>query len=295
MINLLLKIFKITGLVFLLLLGLILTLSSCFLQFRVSDKKAIQDFEKQVLKPSFKTYNVNNRTIHYAEIGNDTLPMILFIHGSPGSWNAFEGFFKDSSLLTKVHLVAVDRPGYGYSGFGKKEESLILQASYFKPILDQNKSKHKPILVGHSYGGPLIARMAMDYPDQVGGLIFVAPSIDPNLEPEKWIQKPAAWWGLRWLVPRAIRVSNEEILALKPELKAMLPLWKNIKTSVVFIQGGKDNLVHPDNAFFARKMLENASLKMVFKPELNHFIPWTQPELIKQAIDELVNEKAESL
>ena len=42
------------------------------------------------------------------------------------------------------------------------------------------------MLIGHSLGGPVIARMAMDYPDAYQGLIFVAASIDPEMEKEEW-------------------------------------------------------------------------------------------------------------
>jgi pimeloyl-ACP methyl ester carboxylesterase len=285
------KIMKITLITIAVLLVIASVLSSCFLQFRTSDrkaKKAFKDFSYQI---SFHDYKVGKRNIHYAEIGNDHLPTVIFIHGSPGSWNAFEGFLKDTSLLKKVHMISVDRPGYGYSDFGKKEESLEEQAAVYKSLLLKNKSSRKPILVGHSYGGPVIARMAIDYPDLISGLVFVAPSIDPDLEPKKWIQEPATWWVFRWMVPRALRVSNEEILALKNELKEMAPLLDKIHVPVVFIQGGKDPLVHPDNAKYAEEKFVNAPMKMVREPELNHFIPWTRPDLIKQGIIDLLDGK----
>jgi pimeloyl-ACP methyl ester carboxylesterase len=36
--------------------------------------------------------------------------MVVFVHGSPGSWDAFIGFFKDSLLVGKARLISVDRP-----------------------------------------------------------------------------------------------------------------------------------------------------------------------------------------
>ncbi len=50
-----------------------------------------------------------------------------------------------------------------------------------KPILELVVNQ-KTILVGHSLGGPVIARTAMDYPDLVDGLILVGGSIDPEME-----------------------------------------------------------------------------------------------------------------
>ena len=90
---------------------------------------------------------------------------------------------------------------------------------------------------------------------------------------------------IRFLIPASFRASNHEILYLKPELEKMLPLWKNIRQPVIVIQGGKDMFVNPKNADFAQKMLVNAkSLKFIKVDTMNHFVPWSHPQLIKKAI-----------
>lgn len=86
-------------------------------------------------------------------------------------------------------------------------------------------------------------------------------------------------------LPRSLRASNREILYLKPELEAMLPLWKNITQPTIVIQGQKDVLVNPKNAEFAKKMLVNSSkVSIVYLKDQNHFIPWSAPESIREAI-----------
>jgi pimeloyl-ACP methyl ester carboxylesterase len=147
----------------------------------------------------------------------------------------------------------------------------------------------KITLIGHSMGGPVIARMAMDYPELVDNLIIVAGSIAPDLEPnEKWFRIPMDFTPIRVLIPASFRASNHEILYLKPELEKMLPLWKNIRQPVIVIQGGKDFLVSPKNADFAEKMLVNSkSVKIVKVDTMNHFVPWSHPQLIKKAIIEI--------
>jgi pimeloyl-ACP methyl ester carboxylesterase len=155
-------------------------------------------------------------------------------------------------------------------------------------VLKYKKMGKKIILIGHSLGGPMIARMAMDYPELIDNLIIVAGSITPNLEPnEKWFRIPMDFMPIRVLIPASFRASNHEILYLKPELEKMLPLWKNIRQPVIVIQGGKDMFVSPKNADFAEKMLVNAkSLKVVRIDTMNHFVPWSHPQLIKKAIEE---------
>ncbi len=261
-------------------------LSSC-MSFKTSKKDIDKAFLGYKMKPVQHQIKVNDVTMNYAEIGSDSLPVAFFVHGSPGSWSGFMDFMKDTVLLKKVKMVAVDRIGFGESDYGYAEESLVRQAEYLKPIVLKYKQMGKKIiLIGHSLGGPMIARMAMDYPELIDNLIIVAGSIAPDLEPnEKWFRIPMDFMPIRVLIPASFRASNHEILYLKPELEKMLPLWKNIRQPVIVIQGGKDMLVNPKNADFAEKMLINAkSLKIVRIDTMNHFVPWSHPQLIKKAI-----------
>jgi pimeloyl-ACP methyl ester carboxylesterase len=259
-------------------------LASACMQFRMSDQKVAEYFANKAIKPTFHTYKVGKRTMHYVAVGADTLPTVLLVHGSPGAWDAFIGYLGDSTLMGRVRLIAVDRPGYGKSDFGRAERDLRKQAELLAPILATNRGKKPMVLVGHSYGGPLIARLAMDYPDLVGGLVFLAPSIDPEQEQTKWFQYPAEWLAINWLIPRGLLVCNREIRHLKGDLTAALPLWQNIRQPVIFIQGEKDSLVPIANADFAQKMLTNTQLEMIRLPGVDHFIPWSHEQLVKAAI-----------
>jgi pimeloyl-ACP methyl ester carboxylesterase len=245
-----------------------------------------EQFKNTTFKPTEHRIKVLGREINYAEIGKDSLLVVFFVHGSPGSWSAFSGFMKDEDLLKKVKMVSVDRAGFGYSDLGNGEKSLEKQAAYLKPIVKKYKQKDKKlILVGHSLGGPMLARMAIDYPELIDNLIFVAPSIDPTLEPTRWYRYILDSVFIRYMIPRSFRASNLEILYLKEDLEAMLPFWENIHQPTIVIQGKKDVLVHPDNAKFAQKMLINAqSVQIWLKDDMNHFVPWSNPELIKEAI-----------
>lgn len=271
------------------LVALMISLHSC-MTFRMSKKEVDEYFQSKKIKGSQHHYKQGRYTIHYAQAGNESNPLILFVHGSPGSLSAFIDFLADTALTSKALVITTDRPGFGYSNFGIGEPSLEKQAATLKPILDKYKNNRPVILVGHSLGGPVIARMAIDYPDLVDGLVFVAASIDPELEPnETWFRAPLATPFLSWVLPRSFRASNEEIYQLKPQLEEMLPRWKEIKCPVIVIQGKKDSLVPAGNADFAKKMLVNASVEVVLKDEMNHFVPWSNPELIKDAIHRLLN------
>jgi pimeloyl-ACP methyl ester carboxylesterase len=280
-------------LVFVLLFAL---LPQC-VSIRMSDKKVAAYFANRPTKPTFASIDVAGQRIHYAHIrstkpGADTLPTVLFIHGSPGAWDAFIGFFADSSLYNHAQLISVDRPGFGKSDLGEPEPSLQAQAFAIAPLLRLSRSAQKPILVGHSLGGPVAVRLAMDYPNGVGGLILVAPSIDPELEKKEWYRPIGNAFPFRQWLPTELAVSNQEILPLKNELQQMMPLWISIRVPVIVIQGDKDPLVPPGNAAFAKRMLVNAPVLVQMIPDMNHFIPWSRPDLIHDAILHQLNTPA---
>lgn len=287
------KKFRVLSITFFIFAGFLFLLDSC-MQFRMSKSEIQQFFFNKEIKGTLHEYPVGNgRTVNYLHVGDENLPLVVFVHGSPGSLSAFIDFMADTALLKRAQLVTVDRPGFGESNFGYAEKSLAKQSQYLKPILDKYKNNQPVVLVGHSLGGPVIARMAMDYQPMIDGLVIVAGSIDPELEPnETWFRAPLATPFLSWIMPRSFRASNLEIYKLKPELQEMLPLWKNITCRVAIIQGKKDNLVSPANTEFAKKMLVNApSIDYIVKDDMSHFVPWQHPELIREAVIQLLDKR----
>jgi pimeloyl-ACP methyl ester carboxylesterase len=266
---------------------LMLAMDSC-MQFRMSKTEIDEYFASKEKKGTLHKYKTGDRVINYLSVGDSTLPLVVFVHGSPGSLSAFIDFMADTALLARAQLVTVDRPGFGSSNFGYAEPSLQKQAEYLKPILEKHAAQQPIILVGHSLGGPLIARMAMDYPELVGGLVMVAPSIDPELEPNEWFRAPLATPFLSWILPRSLRASNDEIYHLKPELEEMLPMWTRVQAPTIVIQGTEDSLVPKENADFAGKMITRAPVTLEVIDGMDHFVPWNHPELIRKAVMDMV-------
>ena len=279
-------------LIFIFVTSVVMVLFHSCMTFRMSPKEIENFFAKKNIQHEQHHYTTGIYTIHYVVSGDQRKPLVLFVHGSPGSLSAFIHFLADSALTKNALLVTTDRPGFGYSNFGRGEKSLQKQGEALKPILEKYGNNRPIILVGHSLGGPLVAKMAIDYPELVDQLILVAGSIDPELEPnETWFRAPLASPFLSWILPRSFRASNEEIYHLKPELQDLLPYWQAITCPVVVIQGKKDSLVPPENADFAKKMLIHAPVKMIIQDEMGHFVPWSNPEIIKEAILESVRSK----
>ena len=73
--------------------------------------------------------------------------------------------------------------------------------------------------------------------------MILAGAIDPNAEnPEEWrpilMAKP-----IKYLIPGALRPSNDELWWLKDDLKIMKPQLHKITSNVIIIHGTKDQLV----------------------------------------------------
>ncbi len=269
------------------LLPLILVLSGC-IEFSISDREALADFEDHRVVPTFGDLQVEERNIHYVYTDLSREKLVIFVHGSPGSWSAFLDYFKADTLLEEYDLLAIDRPGFGKSGHGVAEPSMEKQASLLHRVADLFPHRTK-ILIGHSLGGPVIARMAMDFTDSYSGLVFIAPSIDPEMEKEEWYRNVIASKVGGFLTPKDFEVSNDEIIPLKRELEEMLPLWSLINIPSIVIQGTSDSLVPKENADFAMKMLKDTLVEVRLLKDVDHFIPWSHPQEVIEAIRRLAD------
>jgi len=267
-------------------------ISGC-MQFRISDRKVKKEFKDQKYKPTFDYVEFEERKIHYAKIGNDSLPTLFFIHGSPGDWSAFLDYFKDSTLLERTNMVALDRIGYGKSDFGNHEKVLKEQARFYKGILDkfQDATKQKPILISHSYGGAVVLQMAVDYPKLISGVVILAGLSSSELTVDRWYNGAAKSVFVRWWLPAALTVSNKEMLHLQRDLKAIENDYNKIKVPVMVLHGQKDKIVPYEHAIFLEKQLKNnPSFELTTLPKANHFIPWTHQDSVRTIILKMLDE-----
>ena len=257
-----------------------------YVQFRRSDKVLNKIFAERQIDASIHYYTSHGRRLRYVAAGHDSLPALLFLHGSPGSISYYGRRYSDSSLHGRFRMYAVDRPGYGYSGLGDPEPSIQKQSEMIRPLLDSlNKARHPIIVVGSSYGASIACRLAMDHPELVDGLVLTGPAIGPGRETYFGITPFIEHWSVRWFIPRIFRSANTEKVHHKEELEKMMPYWKNIRVPVYYLQGANDDIVDTTNAGFAREQLVNApSLEIKFLDGRKHLLAQYEWPAIRQAI-----------
>lgn len=263
-----------------------------FLDLRYSDKNMIRKTSKNHFGYTAQVhhYDTLDRHMRYVEIGNNSKPLLVFLHGAPSSSAFWVSFLKDSTLLDRVKMLAPDRPGYGYSEYGNPETSVSKQAALISYILRKKRHLHQQIILhGSSYGGTLAARIAMDYPDLVDGIILQSASTAPGEEKTYSITHPTSKPPLSWLVPSSIQMANYEKLSHKEELEKMLPHWGNIIAPTIILHGTKDGLIYPSNATFSKERLVNSPfVELIWAEGKGHNLTWTKRELLLETISRMV-------
>lgn len=218
-------------------------------------------------------------TIYCGDTASTTA--LLFLHGSPGSWDASSIYLNDRRLQ-KYLLLAPDRPGYGESDLGVSLPSLQAQAIMIHKLMDHWPGKQF-LLIGHSYGCSLAQQLAFDYPDQVAAVVHVAPPLDPELEFGIGWRRFFNQWIFQVLTPEAFLVCNQELITLKADLELLLPRWPSLRVPVYLIQGMKDNLVSPKELDFFQKVAP-LEFQHLYPHPGSHFIYWSEKEFVIDVI-----------
>ncbi|RUT77657.1 alpha/beta fold hydrolase [Ancylomarina longa] len=259
------------------------------------DRKVLLELQKNNIRTQSNFIPFKNYKIHAIHIGDLKKPKILFIHGSPGVWFDFKNIFKDSLLRTKFCMISYDRPGYGLTNI-PVQTSLKNQAQVAARVMDYfGASSEKFIVVGHSYGGAILEQSILDYPDKISNAIYVAPCLSPKYQKARWYNIIASGGLSKRLIPHDLSVSNMEMMALSENLEKNENRLCDINVSTFYIQGKKDVLVPYKTLYYYLQFQKNVNYRLM--NDVNHFIPWSNPEIMIQAIldQKMKNESDDNL
>lgn len=120
--------------------------------------------------------DVSGRTVHVVEAGDTGRVPLVLIHGASGNVRDFTLSILPE-LARRHHVIALDRPGFGHSdplpGHGWRLEDQVTALRAALRVLGHDRY----ILIGHSYGGTLVARWVLDHPDEVVGMMALSTPV----------------------------------------------------------------------------------------------------------------------
>jgi len=97
---------------------------------------------------------------------------IVFIHGSGDSSRAWR--LQVEGLGDHHKVFALDLPGHGLRKDTLPQETTVLDyAKEVHKIIQQELYLDHPIIAGHSLGGAIALTMALEYGEELGGLILI--------------------------------------------------------------------------------------------------------------------------
>jgi pimeloyl-ACP methyl ester carboxylesterase len=105
-------------------------------------------------------------------------PPVVMIHGASSNLEVMRQPLGEM-LASKHRVILIDRPGHGWSTRARLEDSTpAIQGRMIDEALEK-LGVGPAILVVHSWSGALGARMALDHPRRVAGLVMLAPVAYP--------------------------------------------------------------------------------------------------------------------
>jgi pimeloyl-ACP methyl ester carboxylesterase len=115
-------------------------------------------------------------------------PPVVIVHGASSNLEAMRQPLGE--LLARRHrVILIDRPGHGWSTRARPEDSTpAIQAAMIDEAL-MKMNIGPAILVVHSWAGALGARMALDHPERLAGLVMLAPVTHPWRGGVGWYNK----------------------------------------------------------------------------------------------------------
>lgn len=129
---------------------------------------------------------------------------IVLIHGASGNNADMMAPLGDRLAARGFRVLAVDRPGHGYSDrLAQDASSPAAQARAIRTALEQ-AGVGQAIVVGHSWAGAVATAFALDHADFTQGVVLLAPVTHPWPKGVRWYYRLAATPVLGWLFTRTL-------------------------------------------------------------------------------------------
>jgi pimeloyl-ACP methyl ester carboxylesterase len=248
------------------------------------------------LTDSSQMVDVGGYSLNLAISGKGS-PTVVFESGMGATMQSWGRVQAEVAKFTQV--VTYDRAGMGKSEHGPLPRSSERIAVELQTALKKANVTPPYVLVGHSIGGIHIRVFAKMYPKEVAGIVLIDPSSEDFFQqlkdrfPELWKKiKEIEGRGLS-LAPQGVR---RELEAIDLDVNQAKAAWPLPAVPVVLITSmyaaplttpeSRDLWLELHKEFLTR--VPNA--KHVVTEKTGHFIHSQEPELVIEAIRDIVNQ-----
>jgi pimeloyl-ACP methyl ester carboxylesterase len=138
---------------------------------------------------------LSSGSLHYVDTG-EGVPVVL-LHANPGDSLDFQAVIP--RLAERFRVVAPDWPGYGAS-VSPPDDATVDALYYYRVLREFLEALPLPpaIFIGNSLGGNVAARLAIEMPGSVLGLVLVAPGgfTEQNFVSRSFCKLMSSRWSL---------------------------------------------------------------------------------------------------
>jgi pimeloyl-ACP methyl ester carboxylesterase len=194
---------------------------------------------------------------------------IVFIHGSGGSAASWQF---QTDYFGPERAIAIDLPGHGQRADTLPAEATVLDyARIVHDIVTRELQLDHPIIAGHSLGGAIALTMALEYGQELGGLILVGT-------------------GARLRVlPAILEEARQQSIVTYRDWAAcnsfdIMTRLNEIHLPTLIICGANDPLTPMKYSQYMHDRIAGSTLRII--PNAAHDVMREQPELVNAAIEE---------
>ena len=263
---------------------------------------------------------VDGLRIRYLEEGEDSGAPVVMVHGASlgSSADVFDSNMR-SLAQAGFRALAYDQPGFGFSD-NPEDYTLAYRTAFLLRFMSAVGAE-QAALIGHSQGGGIVVRTALDHPERVTKVVVVCsgtllqglpgfPDPAPAPAPGK---TPPTWEDTRRLlesnlshremitarvVEKHHRMSQgKNVEAFRERYRAVEPertgphLWERlpyVRAPLLLIYGGRDRNQAAERCEALQQRMPELRLQMIDRA--GHLLMWDSPETYDALVVDFLTE-----
>jgi pimeloyl-ACP methyl ester carboxylesterase len=226
----------------------------------------------------------------------------VFIHGAGGSHQVWLEQLR--TLGRQRRAVAVDLPGHGRSE-GASADRIEIYRDGVTEFLKVS-GLERTVMVGHSMGGAIAQRIAVDQPELLAAIVLVGTGarlrVHPQFftglhnDPQRTVELMARWGRAPGAPAEALTQDADALLrtpvpVIEADLRAcdafdLMEQVKGISLPTLLVYGSEDRLTPPKYAEYLHRQIKGSQLVRI--PEAGHMVMLEQPDGVSREIEAFV-------